>query len=99
SKRAAAEQFGDVFAVGLDAALDQFAVFGDDADLTGDFSQIESDEVHSWFSFASRLIPQNVRSSMLPPVAASRFIQSFLWNCSVTKCALIFVVNRGKRCL
>ena len=45
SGRAAAEQSGDVFAVGLDAALDQFAVFGDDADPTGDFTRIESDEV------------------------------------------------------
>ena len=29
------------------AALDEFAVFGDDADLAGDFPQIEADEVHS----------------------------------------------------
>ena len=46
-RRAAAEQFGDVLTVGLDAPLDQFAVFGDDADLAGDFAEIESDEVRS----------------------------------------------------
>jgi hypothetical protein len=47
SRRAATEQFGDVFAVGLDATLDQLAVLGDDSDLAGDFTQIETDEVHS----------------------------------------------------
>jgi hypothetical protein len=36
-----------VLAVGLDAPLDQLAAFGDDADLAGDFAQIETDEVHS----------------------------------------------------
>jgi hypothetical protein len=45
-----------------------------------DLAEVETDEVHRWLSFASRSVPQNVRSSMLPPVAASRFIQSFLWN-------------------
>ena len=45
--RARAEQFIDVFAVGLDAALDQFAVFSDDADLAGNCTEIETDEVHS----------------------------------------------------
>src|SRR5687767_2333359 len=35
SWRACAEQSGDVFAVGLDAAFDQLAVFGQDADLAG----------------------------------------------------------------
>jgi hypothetical protein len=36
-----------VLAFGADAALDQLAVFGDDADLAGDFPQIETDEVNS----------------------------------------------------
>jgi hypothetical protein len=77
--RAVAEQFGDVLVVGLDAPLDQFAVRGNDADLAGDLAEVEADEVHSWFCCASRSVPQNVRSSMLPSVAASRFIQSFLF--------------------
>src|SRR5215216_5499488 len=46
-KRASAEQVIDMFAVGLDAALDELAVFGADADLTGNFTEIETDEVHS----------------------------------------------------
>jgi hypothetical protein len=36
-----------VLAVGLDAALDEFAVLSDDADLAGDFPQIETDEVRA----------------------------------------------------
>jgi hypothetical protein len=36
-----------MFTVSLDAALDEFAVFGDDADLTRDFAEIETNEVHS----------------------------------------------------
>jgi hypothetical protein len=36
----------EVIAVGLDAALDQFSVLGDDANHAGDFTQIESDEAH-----------------------------------------------------
>src|SRR5215204_251225 len=48
SGRARAEQFGDVFAVGLDAALDQLAVSSDDADLAGELAEVETDEVHRW---------------------------------------------------
>src|SRR5437660_6880145 len=47
SGRAAAKQLRDVFAVGLDTALDDLAVFGDDTDLAGNFTEIETDEVHS----------------------------------------------------
>jgi hypothetical protein len=78
SKRASAEQVIDMFAVGLDAALDELAVFGADADLAGDFPQIETDEVHGYCSFRRGLMPQCSWSRMLPLPAASRFIQSFL---------------------
>ena len=76
--RARAEHLADVLAVSLDAALNQLVVFGQDADLAGDLAEVETDEINRWFSFASRSVPQNVRSSMLPRVAASRFIQSFV---------------------
>jgi hypothetical protein len=34
--------------------MNQLAVSGDDADLAGDLAEVEADEVHRWFSFASR---------------------------------------------
>jgi hypothetical protein len=37
----------DVLAVGADAALVEFAAFGDDADLTGDLPEVVTDKVHS----------------------------------------------------
>jgi hypothetical protein len=36
-----------LFTVSADAALDEFAVWGDDSNLAGDFAQVETDEVHS----------------------------------------------------
>lgn len=68
------EQFGKMLTVSLGAAFEQLAVFGDNADLTGDFAEIETDEVPSGSPSYRGLGPQNVRSSMPParwPSAAS----------------------------
>jgi hypothetical protein len=48
SRRAAGEQLVEAIPVGLDAALDQLAVFCQDANLAGVLVELDSDVVHGW---------------------------------------------------
>src|SRR4051812_29209836 len=43
---AAAEELGEALAICLDAAPDQFAVFGNNANLAGYLTQVETDAIH-----------------------------------------------------
>jgi hypothetical protein len=70
-----------MLAVSLDAALNQLAVFGDDTDLAGNFTEIETDEVHSCSPFHRGLLPQIVRSSM--PLAEWQPVASSNLNCGI----------------
>jgi hypothetical protein len=47
-RRSTREQLVEALPLGLDAALDEFAVFGQDADLAGGLVQVDADEIHGW---------------------------------------------------
>jgi hypothetical protein len=47
-RRLSAEQAVEAVPVGLDSALLELAILGQDADLAGDLVEVDADVVHGW---------------------------------------------------